>query len=405
MPQITKRFLLLFSVLSLVGFGPCGTNVSGPVKFGGYVRDIVTNAVITNYTMTVESAEALTTVDIDETGKFGFSTPVGADYVITITADGYRSFTSSNRWAQASSADHQVNENLSYVFYAPLIPTTLSSAAVSGKVVDAGTGAAITSGGYRIITSGITSGFDTGLYDDGSTSTGVRWWLQDTGILSGALSDGTFSVAENMLLPGYTYDVLVFGVTGFLDQRKTLSLSTTSLNKTNYLSVALTATTKPAPGTKPVIIVQRHLGPDAVTPIPFSSARVLTIVFDRDITLTKTALKDVGSNSLITINASDNDADSTTTATPKTETVTGGSYSSNISVTTTGNKLFITMASDSALCTTLDTDDDLSYTFTSTFTNGVSVRDANATFDGNYFSLTTYGASFGTTVLIRGNYP
>ena len=405
MNQSTRIFILFSILLSVSGFGPCSSQVSGPVKFGGYVRNIVTMEAITSYTMTVESAEALTTVDVDETGKFNFSTPVGADYIVKIEASGFRTFISSNRWA-APSTDHQsqeVNEHQQFLYNVPLIPSTINSPALSVKVVN-NQGDNLTDGAYRIISSGITAGFDTGLYDDGSSATGVRWWTADFPVVGAALTDGTIELASNILMPGYTYEILVYGSSGNRDQRTSLTVSTTSINKTQYLSVVMVPQVQPG---APKIIAQSHVGPDGATPKEIGSTRTVVITFDRDILLDKHALVNQGTNNLLSLTGvADNDGDSILTAGLVVDGTDDGvgAFSTRITFTVSGNQLTITLAADTSIITTIDTDDDLAYTLTSTATDGVRVKDANSQYDEWTALSGLSGPVFQPVILIRGNY-
>lgn len=179
-------FILIFS-LFLVGIGPCPSPISGPVKYGGYVKDIATNTVLTSYTMTVETANGSDSVEIDSsTGKFEFGLPAGTDYTVTIAKEGYRSFVSTNRWSPLSTTSHEVNENQRFLYVAPMIPTTLKSPEITGKVLDALKGSSLTSGAYRAIATGLESGFQASLYSEGSvvSSQGLRVWLADGGVFS-----------------------------------------------------------------------------------------------------------------------------------------------------------------------------------------------------------------------------
>jgi len=405
MTKSTRLFFLFSSLLFVSGFGPCSSQVSGPVKFGGYVRDIVSMGILTNYTMTVESAEALTTVDVDETGKFNFSTPVGADYVVTVTADGYRTFTSSNRWIAPSDANQsqEVNEHLQFLYNVPLIPASITSPALSVKVLD-NQGNNLADGAYRIVSTGVISGFASGLYDDGVTTTGVRWWAADFAALGATLTDGTIEVDENILLPGYNYEILVYGSNGNRDQRTSLTLSTSTINKTQYLSVVMVPMVQPG---APKIIGQSHVGPDGTTPKQIGGTRSIEITFDRDILLYKDGLKNKGTDDLLALTGvTDNDGDSILTADLIADGTDGaGTYSSRITFTASGNKLTITLAADTSIITTIDTDDDLAYTLDATLVQtGVKVKDANSQYDSWTALSALSGPAFQPVILIRGSY-
>lgn len=419
--QVVKTVLCTVGLIAVMGFGPCSSSVSGPVKYGGYVINMATRAAVTGYVMEIETADGKTEADLDDdTGKFEFSTPVGVDYVVKVTKDGFRTFLSTNQRAivntSASSQEvMELNEHQKYVYNVPFIPTSMVTPEISGQVVDAGNGAAITSGAFRVASTSLST--IAGLYTDG-TASGTRWWANDAPVLASTLADGTFTIPANTLLPGYTYDIVVFGVTGYRDKTASLSISSTSINTTPKITIEMFPYTNPG---APLLIGQSNMhtagAATTVTPIPLGSDRTITLTFDRNITLNKTGLKGHEIRDLLTLNAAtDDDGDGDTTGdtggTPGVVTeaaLAADAYTSLLTVTSSGNKVMITLAADDDLIANsdVDEDDDLSYTLNSgVLLANIKVRDAGSQYDADWVALSAITPqSVNTTVMIRGNYP
>lgn len=396
----------LFWALALSACLACN-KVKGPQKFAGYVYDVTTATALTGYTLEVETADGKRTVEGDGTGRFEFSMEVGSDYIIRIMREGYRTFTSSNLREQESTQHNEVNENIRRLFVAPLVPNTVSHPAIVARVFEERTGKNIDTGFFRVTATGIAAGFQNQLYRQGGNTTAPRFWLPDAQVLAGPVGTGSFAIPAGFFLPGFTYDVVVFGASGFRDRVTTVTYGTAALNTLTQLNISLLR--QSATGNPPnvTLVGQSHLGPNGFTPVPLTTDRAIVFTFDRDVQLFKDGLKNQGSNALLTVVTADSNGNGTTTPTTlNVETVATGGFSSNVAVTSQFNTVTITLASDATLINTtggpIDPADDLAYTFTATLLNNIQVRDATNGYD-SWQTLNSFGVV--NNVVIRGAFP
>lgn len=381
--------------------------VKGPQKFAGYVYDVTTATALTGYTLEVETADGKRTVEGDGTGRFEFSMDVGSDYIIRITRDGYRNFTSSNLREQESTQHNEINENLRRLFIAPLVPNTVSHPEIAARVFEERTGKAVGTGFFRVTATGMATGFQNQLYRQGGNSSAPRYWLPDAQTLAGPMGAAGFTIPQGFFLPGFTYDVVVFGATGFRDRVTTVTYGTGALNTLTQLNIPLLRLSATGNPPNVTLLGQSHLGPNGFTPVPLTTDRAIVFTFDRDVQLFKDGLKNQGSNALLTVVTADSNGNGITTPTTlNVENVATGGFSSNVAVTSQGNTVTVTLAADATLINTtggpIDTGDDLAYTFTATLLNNIQVRDAANGYDVwqtlNSFSIVN-------NIVIRGAYP
>lgn len=205
-------------------------------------------------------------------------------------------------------------------------------------------------------------------------------------------------------MPGYTYSVTVYGVSGYRDQKIALTLATSTLDSAKNVNVEMVALNQ---SSAPTLIAQSTVGPAGN--IPISSDRVITFTFDRDVTMYKNGLKGLGADSASMFSASTTNSDSdgnTTSTTIASETVLADSYSTRIIVSAFANQVTITLAADATLISgTIDTDDDLSYTLGSTLLNNVLLRDATSVSD-NFVTLNSLITNAtNKTIIVRATFP
>lgn len=384
--------------------------VTNTMKVSGYVIDTTTSSPVTGYAMTVETPESISSATVNATtGRYDFSMPTGSDYIIRVTKTGYRDFVSTQQRQLDSTNQQDINAQMRRIYFAPMTPTSVTSPAINARIIDAASGARIASGFFRLVATNMAAGFQNNLFGPGSTTlNGARYWLPDALTTAGSFSNGVFTIPANTILPGFTYDVITWGASGYRDKQTTLTFGTTSLNTISEIDIQMTKMAAPITTTA-WLLGQTHVGLDQgglLKPVPLGTDRAITFTFDRDVTVNMDALKGKGSNQLLTVDpTTDNNGNGTTTSTTLVvETPAATAFSANVVVTTSGNTITITLAPDATLINgTIDTGDDLSYTMSATLTNGIILRDAQSPFD-TWAALSSF-TNFSNKILIRGNYP
>lgn len=375
----------------------CG---NGRTAILGYVYDVSTGKPLTDFKMEVDSPEIGTQhTSGDSGGMFQFQIKSDSDYIVRITSDGYRAFTTTN----LRSVDGNVaSDDLVHrrVYFAAMVPNAITHPAITGNVVDFGDGTPVDGGFFRAVPTGAPAGFQTQVFSNGNDANGnavPRFWMPDNAAVAGPIVKGQFTIPAGSLLPGYNYTIAIVGAPGYQDTTSAFAPVTTATGFNFASQVNIRLKKQVNPGT-PVLIGQNTLSPDGATPAPLNADRKIIWTFDRPISVDLTNLKGIGSNTLLS--AAGTHANGTGFAiTMATETPGANNLSANVAVTSSGNQVIVTLAPDSTLVTTsLASDDDYKYTIQGALTGNILIRDA--AWNGPWSAF----PAVNTTVIIKHNH-
>jgi hypothetical protein len=197
-----------FALLLLVA---AGCNDTTSYYFDGQVFDGKTGLALTGYKLKLQFLDRSENGSVDKAGRY-FVGPLSPfnDYTVTITADGYRPFTSYNKMKlddeqtmNANPHDDKDHPDRSQDYDAYLYTTGQTTDATTLTVLDAGGPAA---GVITLLAASTTSPFS-------DADVGSQVWVNDEDLhqapVSQQFSDGTVSIAAGVLIFGVTYDVTI----------------------------------------------------------------------------------------------------------------------------------------------------------------------------------------------------
>jgi hypothetical protein len=304
----------------LAGATACGSKDSGghhDVFFVGYVYDGATGArldktVLSNVSMTYGDKDIK--LDIEDDGRFVTRDPLPTwqDYVVTIEANGYRSFVSYNQGVDLPAslamtngiAQASTQQTLDYAAY--LFPTALKSPAMTLTVTapDPVTGlptANAINGTLRLRPLGLPAiEIDT----SGAAALSInRVWANDNDLLTQtvvkSIMNGSVSVDEGELVYGVAYEVAIYDVPGY----QPLVASTVSGLPGSGALVAGTVTSRSFTLVRDAQDPLKIIGSDALSclPPPGSSTSYgakITLTFSADIEIVGTTYAEDVDNGL-----------------------------------------------------------------------------------------------------------
>jgi hypothetical protein len=197
--------------------GACKTDTTS-YYFDGYVYDGQTGKAITDYKLELQYLDRTQHGDIDKDGRY-FVGPLAPfdDYVITITANGYRAFQSANAMKlddeqsmNDNSHDDNTHPDRSQDFDAYIYNTTAQTEASTITITTAGNGMA---------PSGIITLTPTGTASPNAASdVASQVWTNDDDLhgasVTKAFTGGSVQFAAGDLVYGVTYTVTI-SVAGF----------------------------------------------------------------------------------------------------------------------------------------------------------------------------------------------
>lgn len=236
---MARIFLGLCALVALAACSISKSTGNYGMFFEGSVLNVVTTERLAGYTLTIRQNGNTYTAEVDEDGHYrvGPLRP-DADFVVTISAEGFRAFVSSNDENLINLPNNCQNTESSScltteVYDAWLVPENAVAGAQTFEFFVAGRTIRPT-GELRLIPQGRTN-----LENDLSLTGAVanRRWLNDRDIQSGtvtaSVADGVATVEAGQLQYGVTYRINVFsfsndGSNGFFTGGTTFTAGTSA---------------------------------------------------------------------------------------------------------------------------------------------------------------------------------
>ncbi len=375
MKKLKALTMLLFTAAILAACDSSDSSDSDyGATYGGWVYDVTTGSQITDYEIFIDTANQRYKGSVNKEGKFSIDgVPYNADYRVTVSADNYTTFYSTNLKSDTEVYDAEDNDsgevysesvqnnsweiNLRYV---PMVPATVTSTAFTANIYDQTTGNRISSGNYKLVRGDLSSNISS---IGGSSSIGT--WTQDANIVGGSFTEGTITVNQGELLYGYKYSIQIFNSTGYYDNLTSTTFDPMTYNSNSPYSITLT----PINEDISVSLIAVNVLDADLEPVELSLTRQVIFTFNQSISILPDWGIDTHGNpetyldgqTFLTISSTTNTDNDGSTITMSAEGNTASGVSQWITPTVSGNQLIITIASDTTILDTNDTDDDLTY--------------------------------------------